>query len=92
MYMYNSVSVIMAGRINFRCREAEGAFVYLQVFQFTTVNFSHVTYRTLDSAHVVYVRKVANFYRSGDDIFCLWSCFSYESYHCVVKLSASNRV
>jgi len=48
----------MAGRINFRCRETEGARVYLHVFQFTTVNFSHVTYHALNSAHVVYVRKV----------------------------------
>jgi len=58
--MYNSASVIMVGRINFRCREAEGARVYLYVFQFTTVNFSHVhvTYHALDSAHVVYLRKV----------------------------------
>jgi len=57
MYVYNILSVIMAGRINFRCREVEGARVYLRVFQFTTVNFSHVTYHALDSAHVVYVRK-----------------------------------
>jgi len=26
--------------------------------------------------------KYAHFYRSGDNIFFLWSCFSYESYHC----------
>jgi len=38
-YMYNSSCVIMAGRFNFRCREAEGARIYLHVFQFTAVHF-----------------------------------------------------
>jgi len=41
MYMYNSVSVIMAGRINFRCREAEGERVYLHVFKFTVLSIFH---------------------------------------------------
>jgi len=58
MYMYNSLFVIMADRINFHYREAEGVYVYLHVFQFTTINFSYVTYHALDSAHVVYVSKV----------------------------------
>jgi len=86
--MYNSVSVIVAGRINFRCREAEGTRVYLHVFQFTTVNFSHVTYHALDNAHVecmlIFMAVEITFSACGHTLV--------TRVITVAKLSASNRV